>query len=47
MDQFAEGLQELEIVEVMRKYPDLMKPLFVCKEEMITAGEHYNYCDGI
>ncbi len=41
MDQFAEGLQELQTLEIMKKYPELMKPLFVFNEEVITAGNNF------
>ena len=40
MDQFAEGLEELHVLEVMRKHSILMKPLFVNNTKPLTAGDH-------
>ena len=40
MDQFAEGLEELHVLEVMRKHSILMKPLFVNNTKLLTAGDH-------
>ena len=40
MDQFAEGLEELHVLEVMRKHSILMKPLFINNTKLLTAGDH-------
>ena len=42
MDQFAEGLESLGILSYIRKYPDLMRPLFVAEQqEPLTACKYY------
>ncbi len=38
MDQFAEGLQELGVLQLIKQYPELMKPLFVPNLKVLTAG---------
>ena len=38
MDQFAEGLQQLKILDAMRAYPAVFQPLFVYTEMKISAG---------
>ena len=40
MDQFAEGLQELKVLDLIRAQPPLLKPLFLLiSEAKMTAGE--------
>ena len=40
MDQFAEGLESLGVLSSMKKYPDLMRPLFVAEHQQeFTACE--------
>ena len=39
MDQFADGLTLLGILDAMRKQPDVMKPLFVAQKCKLTAGK--------
>ena len=39
MDQFAEGLQELKVLDLIRAQPPLLKPLFLFSEAKMTAGE--------
>ncbi len=40
MDQFSEGLADVGVLKYVKKYPDLMKSLFICDEsKLITAGE--------
>ena len=40
MDQFAEGLQELHVLDVMKKHPDVMRPFFVDECRPFTAGAY-------
>ena len=40
MDQFAEGLQELHVLDMMRKHSDIMRPFFVDECRPFTAGGH-------
>ena len=39
IDQFAEGLSHLHVLDRMRHLPDLMKPLFVNESKPLTAGK--------
>ena len=43
MDEFAAGLAELGVLDMIRMYPHLTKPLFVSTEKAITAGMEFNY----
>ena len=38
MDQFAGGLQELNVIAKMDQYPNIMKPLLVDEPKVLTAG---------
>ena len=38
MDQFADGLNQLKIIDTMRAHPDLFKPLFVYSETKMCSG---------
>ncbi len=38
MDQFAEGLEELDVLDIIRKHPDAMRPFFVDECRPFTAG---------
>ena len=38
IDQLAEGLENLNILYVMRQYPELMRPLFMNPAKPLTAG---------
>ena len=40
MDQFAEGLQELHVLDVMKKHPDVMRQFFVDECRPFTAGAY-------
>ena len=43
LDQLAEGLSVLGVLDVMKHYPKLMGPLFVGgKQKPLTAGEDTN-----
>lgn len=45
MDQFVDGLADVGVLEHIRKYPDLLKPLFTdCCRDPLTAGQLYMYC---
>ena len=40
MDQFMDGLNDVGVLEYIRKYPDLLKPLFTdCSHKPLTAGQ--------
>ena len=39
MDQYAEGLQQLKVLDLMRKYPLLTNPFFISDGEKITSSE--------
>ena len=38
MDQFADSLQVLKVLDLIRKYPELAKPFFVSQGKRITAS---------
>lgn len=38
IDQLAEGLTNLDILYMMRQYPELMRPLFMDQAKPLTAG---------
>ena len=38
MDQFAEGLEELGVLMLIRRYPEVSKPLFVAVSKAMSAG---------
>ena len=38
MDQFAEGLNQLKLLDLIQAHPTLFKDLFVYNETKITAG---------
>ena len=40
MDQFMEGLKELHVLDLIKKYPELTKPFFVSERRKLTAGIH-------
>ena len=40
MDQFAEGLQELHIIDIIKQNPGALKPLFVADFRVLTAGAY-------
>ena len=40
MDQFADGLNQLKVLDSMRAHPALFKPLFVYCESKMSAGAH-------
>ena len=41
VDQFAKGLQELGVLDAIRKYPEVMKPFFTKDGiQHLTAGSH-------
>ena len=40
--QFAEGLESLGVLDYMKKYPDIMRELFVYHTPSLTAGTLYN-----
>ena len=42
MDQFIEGLQELQIIDLIKQYPEKMKSLFVATSGCLTTGILYN-----
>ncbi len=37
MNQFGEGLESLGILGYIKKYPDLMRPLFVMEDQQLTV----------
>ena len=39
LDQFAEGLSQLNVLDRMKCLPDLMKPLFVKEDRRLTASK--------
>ena len=39
MDQFAEGLNQLKVLDAMRAHPTLFKSLFVYCEKKMSAGK--------
>ena len=41
MDQFKEGLEEAGLLHYMKKYHDLMTPLFVNETSRLTASKQY------
>ena len=42
LDQLAEGLSVLGVLEAVKLYPKIMEPLFVRgKQKPLTAGEEY------
>ena len=42
LDQLAEGLSVLGVLEAMKLYPQLMEPLFIQgKQKPLTAGKEY------
>ena len=48
MDQFAEGLESLGAFSYIKKYPDLMRPLFVAEQQpSLTACKYYAGDKGI
>ena len=40
LDQFMEGLKELHVLDLIKKYPELTKPFFVSERRKLTAGIH-------
>ena len=40
-DQFIDGLNVLGIVQMAKKYPQLMKPLFIPTENQINKGNPF------
>ena len=44
MDQFAEGLQVLKVLDAIRSQPALLKPLFVTDEATLSAGTDHCPC---
>ena len=40
MDQYAEGLQQLRVLDLLQKFPLLAKPFFVADSKSVTAGQH-------
>lgn len=49
-DQFFDGLDVLGVTSMVKKYPDLMKPLFVPEIVPLKKGNHYHtqsshHCD--
>ena len=40
MDQYAEGLQQLKVLDLIKKFPLLAKQFFIADEKKITAGQH-------
>ena len=39
MDQFMDGLADCGVLEYIRQFPDLMRPLFTdCSTKQLTAG---------
>ena len=45
MDQYAEGLQQLRVLDLIQKFNVLTKPFFVSDGKKITTSEYYNYCN--
>lgn len=41
-DQFFDGLDVLGVTSIVRKYPDLMKPLFVPENVPLKKGNHFH-----
>ncbi len=41
MDQFAEGLEELRVLQLIKRFPALTKPLFVSTNQVLTAGQPF------
>lgn len=42
MNQFAEGLESLGVLSYIKKYPDLMRPLFVAEQQQqLSACKYY------
>lgn len=39
MDQFADGLASLGILDAVKKQPEVMKPLFVAQKCNLSAGK--------
>ena len=39
MDQFADGLSSLGVLDAVKKQPDVMKPLFVAQKCNLSAGK--------
>ena len=40
MDQYAEGLQQLRVLELIQKHPLLAKRFFIAETKKVTAGQH-------
>ena len=38
MDQYAEGLQSLKVLDLVHQFPSLTRPFFVADNNKITAG---------
>ena len=38
MKQYMEGLNELGILDMIKKHPEAMKPLFVFEKQVLTSG---------
>ena len=39
INQFAEGLASLGVLDVIKEYPDIMKDFFVDNQRRLTAGK--------
>ena len=46
MDQYLEGLQNLKVLELVRKFPSLSRPFFIADNKRITAGGYKLFIDG-
>ena len=40
IDQFLQGLQVTGVLDCVRKFPDIMKPLFCFNKCVLTAGNN-------
>ena len=40
MDQYAEGLQQLKVQDLVQRFPLLAKQYFVAESKKVTAGQH-------
>ena len=43
MDQFQQGLESAGILQYMKKYTDLIRPMFVDEALPFTAGKYYEF----
>lgn len=44
IDQFAEGLQRLKVLDLIKKFPLLTKPCFISEDKNKISACEYNSC---